>query len=434
MMTDRKDMLDLIDARLESRKTLALYRMELLLEHDDENATPAPDGDAAIVGLPPLFVSLLHRAVETFFVLLRVPATKIYLPDHPVTKDLLRLLSMYRRIVELDATLNEELGMGGAHLLLSKLMKVDATSVCETESDQDAVMEVQDVAGEIAASCPSFPRRATPLTTCDLKRRLPLVFRIIRPPTSPTNSSANKNDHHGSSSETLCKEEELLVVLINQVSARQTAQKDVGFVMWPSAVALATWLISNPKVIQGKTVLELGAGCGLVGLVAASLQAKKITLSDFNQFVVKNLAANLELNGLDGEAERLDFYQQDAKRHGWVTSSSGDTMEPVDVILASDVICQPEDAFAVARTIAGALKEGGTGIVVSADSKHRFGVEKFIEACNLVGLDVSSRNASDTMYEKRGVFSDSATENMKLTSGFVDGMRLTMYMVGKPGR
>ncbi|KAL3932582.1 MAG: hypothetical protein SGARI_003926 [Bacillariaceae sp.] len=99
-------------------------------------------------------------------------------------------------------------------------------------------------------------------------------------------------------------------------------------------------------------------------------------------------------------------------------------MPQVDVVLASDIICQPEDAFAAARTIACALKVGGTAVMVSADSKHRFGVEQFEAACQQVGcLTLSVENVNH-------IYQD-ILSSMAMTSGFVEGMSLTMYKMTK---
>lgn len=62
-------------------------------------------------------------------------------------------------------------------------------------------------------------------------------------------------------------------------------------------------------------------------------------------------------------------------------------------VLAADAICQPDDAFTAARSIFCLLRPGGKDIVLSADPKHWFGVERFEEACVLVGLRVSRTNA-----------------------------------------
>ena len=208
--------------------------------------------------------------------------------------------------------------------------------------------------------------------------------------------------------------------------------------MWPSAVALSRWLVTNPHHIIGKDVLELGAGCGLVGLVVASMNASRsgndelslptssVTMTDFNEMVVKNIDQNIRLNGVElfATASGLDFYKQDPHNDGWI-DESGTTQKQVDVVLASDIICQPSDAFAAARSISCALRHGGKAFIISADSKHRFGVEKFEEACLEVGLKLACRDVKD-ICNGRLLYSD-----MEKTPGYVDGMKLTMFTIEK---
>ena len=42
------------------------------------------------------------------------------------------------------------------------------------------------------------------------------------------------------------------------------------------AQALARTLVAAPHLLQGRSVLELGAGCGLAGLLAARLGASRV--------------------------------------------------------------------------------------------------------------------------------------------------------------
>lgn len=56
--------------------------------------------------------------------------------------------------------------------------------------------------------------------------------------------------------------------------------EEYGMYVWPSAVVLAGFLGQHPDCVHGKVVLELGAGVGLVGLVAARLGARKVTITD----------------------------------------------------------------------------------------------------------------------------------------------------------
>ena len=202
-------------------------------------------------------------------------------------------------------------------------------------------------------------------------------------------------------------------------------------VMWPSAVALSRWLVTHPDEVRNKQVLELGAGCGLTGLVAAELVSEGglVTLTDFNDVVVRNAQRNIKLNGLSkvAKSENLDFYQQDITREGWV-DPKGVVHPQVDLILAADVICQKDDAFAAARSIFCALRQDGKAIVVSADSEHRFGVECFHQACEELGLLVTARDVRD-IYDGNLLSID-----MDKTTGYVNGMKLTMFTVQKSSR
>ncbi|XP_018539350.2 uncharacterized protein LOC108888033 isoform X1 [Lates calcarifer] len=69
-----------------------------------------------------------------------------------------------------------------------------------------------------------------------------------------------------------------------------------GAVMWPAALALCSFLDNNREKVnlQGKEVLELGAGTGLVAVVASLLGAS-VTATDLPE-VLSNLRANVMRN------------------------------------------------------------------------------------------------------------------------------------------
>jgi predicted nicotinamide N-methyase len=158
----------------------------------------------------------------------------------------------------------------------------------------------------------------------------------------------------------------------------------------------------------------------------ATDQVTSVIQTDFNETVVKNINQNIQLNGLKGVAEGvgLDFYQQDVSLDGWL-DTNGNQRAQVDLILASDIICQPEDAYAAARSIFSALSAGGRAIVVNGDSKHRFGVERFEDACTELGMTLSTTDVGD-LYHGRLLSRD-----MEKTSGYVDGMTLNMHIIDK---
>ena len=88
--------------------------------------------------------------------------------------------------------------------------------------------------------------------------------------------------------------------------ALATPLPDVGLQVWRGALLLCDYLLAQPRLLRGATVLELGGGCGLSGLLAASpgLRAKRVYVTDCVDAVLDNAQANIELNGV-GEVARV---------------------------------------------------------------------------------------------------------------------------------
>ena len=70
-----------------------------------------------------------------------------------------------------------------------------------------------------------------------------------------------------------------------------------GLQVWDSSLVLARWLEQNfnENAFDGLEVLEVGAGCGLVGLLLASLGAN-VVLTDRDDGVIANLRGNIRAN------------------------------------------------------------------------------------------------------------------------------------------
>jgi predicted nicotinamide N-methyase len=105
-----------------------------------------------------------------------------------------------------------------------------------------------------------------------------------------------------------------------------------GVALWPSAIALAYELASRGEALAGKTVLELGAGTGLPGIVAASLGAQ-VVQTDRQEMAMLVCERNGRLNRVAGIERRLvDWVEwQDTQRYDWIIGSDilyGETMHP----------------------------------------------------------------------------------------------------------
>lgn len=83
-------------------------------------------------------------------------------------------------------------------------------------------------------------------------------------------------------------------------SASSTDHDLTGQIVWPASYLLATFLVENRNVLltEGVTILELGAGTGLVGLIAAKIiqSPSKVTITDGNPIVMDLLRENIYLN------------------------------------------------------------------------------------------------------------------------------------------
>eukprot|EP00284_Hemiselmis_tepida_P001540 CAMPEP_0174944678 /NCGR_PEP_ID=MMETSP1355-20121228/79721_1 /TAXON_ID=464990 /ORGANISM="Hemiselmis tepida, Strain CCMP443" /LENGTH=242 /DNA_ID=CAMNT_0016191999 /DNA_START=135 /DNA_END=860 /DNA_ORIENTATION=+ len=70
----------------------------------------------------------------------------------------------------------------------------------------------------------------------------------------------------------------------------------LGSKVWESSICLAAWLSLHPDTVRGRRVLELGAGTGVGGLLAAQLGPLAVRLSDFpggGHLLLPNLERNI---------------------------------------------------------------------------------------------------------------------------------------------
>ena len=92
-----------------------------------------------------------------------------------------------------------------------------------------------------------------------------------------------------------------------------------GVVLWPSAIALAHELLARPDELRGRRVLELGAGTGLPGIVAASLGAR-VVQTDKQELALAVCRGNGARNGLAGIEYRVADWTAwtDETRYDWI--------------------------------------------------------------------------------------------------------------------
>ena len=106
---------------------------------------------------------------------------------------------------------------------------------------------------------------------------------------------------------------------------RGTAPTDPPFwaAAWPGGQALARYVLDEPSAVAGRSVLDLGAGSGLVAVAAVLAGAARVTASDVDPFSHAAVVVNAEANGVAPIAVVGDVL--------------GEEPPAVDVVLAGDV-------------------------------------------------------------------------------------------------
>lgn len=116
-------------------------------------------------------------------------------------------------------------------------------------------------------------------------------------------------------------------------------EENLGHTTWGSALVLSKRLEKNPNLLQGR-VIELGAGTGLCGLVAAKL-GYTVLLTDLPG-IVPNLRINVSRNaGINVDVAALD----------WSRPETFNMEHTFDTILVSDPVYTPGHSKLLANTI-----------------------------------------------------------------------------------
>lgn len=131
-----------------------------------------------------------------------------------------------------------------------------------------------------------------------------------------------------------------------------------GTRVWRSA-RLAIWACETKwggLCVSGRRVLELGCGTAVVGLACAALGAEAVCLTDMDEDALSLALSNARLNGLSqASIARLDITSAEAVDR--FEAEGGMAGGPFDVVLVSDILCDPTAASdaPLARRIACSL-------------------------------------------------------------------------------
>jgi len=156
------------------------------------------------------------------------------------------------------------------------------------------------------------------------------------------------------------------------LSERET-RLPYGVALWPGAIALAHEIAARSDRLHGLRVLELGAGTGLPGIVAASLGAH-VVQTDKQQAALSLGRLNAERNGVSTVEHRLADWAawDDASRYDWIIGS--------DILYATAMYPH------LTRIFESNLGPGGRVLLSDPFRRGSFG---FLESLEAAGWNVS---------------------------------------------
>jgi methyltransferase-like protein 23 len=152
-------------------------------------------------------------------------------------------------------------------------------------------------------------------------------------------------------------------------------QVPFGLMVWESAVVLADALAARAATLARKCVLELGAGVGLAGIVAAAYGAQ-VDQTDYDELAVHVSRHNADRNGVGTLAS-----QAVADWRSWQPA------QQYDLIIGADIVYDRDDHQAVVRLLGLALKPDGEVLLSDPNRQH---TQSFIAQLKHAGWSVAT--------------------------------------------
>lgn len=117
---------------------------------------------------------------------------------------------------------------------------------------------------------------------------------------------------------------------------------------WPGGQALARYVLDHPEIVAGRSVLDLGAGSGLVAIAALQAGAARVVASEVDAYGRAAVTANAEDNGVGPVAVTGDLLDDEPD-------------DAIDVVLAGDV-CYDREMTARVLPFLGKAWLGGAAV------------------------------------------------------------------------
>mmetsp|Transcript_12079 Transcript_12079/g.17417 ORF Transcript_12079/g.17417 Transcript_12079/m.17417 type:complete len:302 (+) Transcript_12079:42-947(+) len=191
------------------------------------------------------------------------------------------------------------------------------------------------------------------------------------------------------------KQDSIPITLQGYKAENGQTLNSTGLTLWRASRVLCDYLvdIAGQKLMQQKTVLELGAGLGICGILAHKLGASYVVLTDGDTDTLKalrkNVASNVVLYNDDNNNDSCSIPPTIlCKQLRWgrniqdfIDSSFIKTFQ---VIIGSDIIYAQEQVNPLFTTVSLLLDANGTFLL--AYSRRNVSIDYVLDCANLHGF------------------------------------------------
>ncbi len=153
---------------------------------------------------------------------------------------------------------------------------------------------------------------------------------------------------------------------------------------WPGGQALARHLLDHPALIAGKTVLDFGAGSGLVSIADKQAGATRVVAAEIDAFAIAAIGLNAALNNAAVATDSDDVIGRD---DGW------------DVILIGDMCYERPLADRLVPWLRALAKRGATVFLGDPGRAYlpKDGLRKIADYAVPTSLDLEDRTIRETV-------------------------------------
>lgn len=125
---------------------------------------------------------------------------------------------------------------------------------------------------------------------------------------------------------------------------------------WPGGQALARYILDTPEIVEGRSVIDVGAGSGMAAIAAMLAGARSALAADIDPLAERAIRRNAASNGVEVATTTRDIL--------------GDPVD-ADLVLIADLVYEPELATRVAAFLEAAARAGTDVLLADRTTSRR---------------------------------------------------------------